>query len=150
MRSVLVSRSSIMYRICTTRRPRQRPISIQSRKSVALCIAWRFVLLGALCYVALCVAWRFVPRGASWVALSGPPYVALSGQKAPHRARHRRLRSFFFSWHRCCGALAGLCDTMYLGTALPRYASCIQAHLQTKVRYAHSNYVSEYRVSRGL
>ena len=52
---------------------------------MALCVAWRFVLHGALCYAALCVAWRFVPRGASRVALSEPPYVALSDQKAPHR-----------------------------------------------------------------
>ena len=30
--------------------------------------------------------WRFVPSGALYrVVLSGPPYVALSGQKAPHR-----------------------------------------------------------------
>ena len=47
---------------------------------MALCVAWRFVLHGALCYVALCATWRFP------VALSGPPYVALSNQKAPNRA----------------------------------------------------------------
>ena len=35
---------------------------------------------------------QVVPRGASWVALSGPPYVALSGQKAPHRAGWPRAR----------------------------------------------------------
>ena len=52
---------------------------------MAFGVAWRYVLHGALCCMALYVAWRFVPRGASPVALSGPPYVALSGQKAPHR-----------------------------------------------------------------
>ena len=46
---------------------------------------------GALCRVAL-PRWRFVPRGASWAALSGPPYVALSAQKAPHRGQRRRQR----------------------------------------------------------
>ena len=35
---------------------------------------------GALCHVAL-PGWRFVPRGASRVALSGPPYVALSRKR---------------------------------------------------------------------
>ena len=44
-----------------------------------------FYAHGALCQVALS-GWRFVPRGAFRVALSGPPYVALSEQKAPHRA----------------------------------------------------------------
>ena len=40
---------------------------------------------GAFYEVALCATRRFVPRGASWAALSGPPFVALSVQKAPHR-----------------------------------------------------------------
>ena len=38
---------------------------------------WRFLRGGALCHVAP-PEWRFVPRGASRLALSGPPYVALS------------------------------------------------------------------------
>ena len=54
---------------------------------VALCTEWRFVPSGALYRVALCTGWRFVPSGAFRVALSGPPYVALSAQKAPHRER---------------------------------------------------------------
>ena len=46
---------------------------------------------GAFYEEALFAEWRFtsgafVPRGASRVALCGPPYVALSDQKAPHRA----------------------------------------------------------------
>jgi hypothetical protein len=50
---------------------------------------------------------------------------------------------------------------LHLEVLAPRciYVFCIlyhflkmyfQAHLQTEVRYAHSNYVSKYKVSRGL
>ena len=51
-----------------------------------------FYTRGALCRVALCATWRFVPRGAFRWRFPGLPmwrfldYVALSRQKAPHRA----------------------------------------------------------------
>jgi hypothetical protein len=75
----------------------QRPVIIIGALCQRRFVNRRFVLSrrfapgafhrGALCHVALCTVWRFVPRGAPRAALSGPPYVALSRQKAPHTAR---------------------------------------------------------------
>ena len=83
-------------RVLRCRRATRRCTSVQTfvLLVVPLCTEWRFVPSGALYRVALCTGWRFVPSGAFRVALSGPPYVALSAQKAPHRAeRGPRFKS---------------------------------------------------------
>ena len=74
------------------------------------------------------------------VARGWPVYIRQLS-RIPHRKRGRSSGTV----HLRCTDVVLLVWCRRIENAL-----CIQAHLQTEVRYAHSNYVSEYKVSRGL